>query len=166
MKFVVSFSACVSFLIRFANAQIQDDFSDGDFSAKPNWVGDTSSWTASSGVLKSKNTVASSQFYLSTGSEMAKNTEWTILTSLQFNTSSLNYVDIYLVADSADIKSAVKNGYFVRIGGTKDEICLYKRKNGTVTLLIDGADGVTNKSANTINVKVTCNDKYEWNLGL
>ncbi len=159
------FILVVSFLFSgYVQAQLVDDFSDGDFSVNPAWVGDIESWQVSAGSLKSINQVAISQFCLSTPSKLLKNTQWSLSVNLQFNTSSANYVDIYLASDSANIKSGVKNGYFVRIGGTKDEICLYKRANGVVALLIDGIDGVTNKSTNTISLKVLCSESFVWKL--
>lgn len=152
------------FCSSFLQAQLTDQFSDGDFNNNPVWFGDITSWNVHSGALKSVNTVANSQFYLSTNSSIVRNTEWNLSVTLQFNTSSLNYVDVYLVADEENIKSDAKNGYFVRIGGSKDEISLYKRVNGVSTILIDGTDEVTNKSMNTIALKVTCDEKYTWNL--
>lgn len=162
MKLVVVF--LIVLLQVSSLAQVSDDFSDQDFKQDPTWVGDTSSWQIVSGALKSNHVVASSQFYLSTPSQLVKNTEWSLLVNLQFNTSSANYVDIYLVSDSANVQSKGRNGYFVRIGGTKDEISLYKKINGISTVLIDGLDGVTNKSTNTIALRVTCNDSFRWAL--
>jgi hypothetical protein len=162
MKYIVLFFFFASSINSFA--QVLDDFSDQEFRKSPVWVGDTSSWEVASGVLKSFNPTPNSQFYLSTISKLIKNTEWSVLVNLQFNTSSANYVDIYLTSDSSNLKSGVKNGYFVRIGGTKDEICLYKKLNGVNSLLIDGVDGITNKSSNTVALKVSCNQDFEWNL--
>ena len=162
MKYIVLFLFFTSSVNSFS--QIFDDFSDQEFKNTPIWVGDTNSWQVASGVLKSTNQTLNSQFYLSVSSKLVKNTEWSILVNLQFNTSGANYVDIYLASDSSNVKSGVKNGYFVRIGGTKDEICLYKKVNGVNSLLIDGIDGVTNKSTNTIALKVSCGEHFQWNL--
>lgn len=162
MKFTVLFLFFISTTHSFA--QVLDDFSDQEFRNNPVWIGDTSSWEAASGTLKSTNQTPNSQFYLSTTCQLVKSTEWSILVNLQFNTSSANYVDVYLTSDSSNVKLGVKNGYFVRIGGTKDEICLYKKVNGVNSLLIDGIDGATNKSANTIALKVSCSHHFEWNL--
>lgn len=162
MKYIVLFLFFASSLNSFAQAF--DDFSDQEFRNNPVWIGDTGSWEVASGLLKSTNQVPNSQFYLSTNSKLVKNTEWSVLVNLQFNTSSVNYVDVYLTSDSSNVKSGVKNGYFVRIGGTKDEICLYKKVSGVNSLLIDGVDGVTNKSGNAIALRVSCNQYFQWNL--
>ena len=162
MRYIVLFLFFTNSINSFS--QVLDDFSDQEFKSNPVWQGDTGSWQVALGVLKSTNQTINSQFYLSTSSKLVKNTEWSVFVNLQFNTSSANYVDVYLTSDSSNVKSGVKNGYFVRIGGTKDEICLYKKLNGVNYLLIDGIDGVTNKSANTIALKVSCGEHFQWNL--
>ena len=109
----------------FASAQLQDDFSDGDFTANPTWSGDVTSFQVLSGQLNSTNQVTNATFYLSTPSTLASAAQWEIYMKLDFSTSSLNYVDVYLTSDAADL-NAVGGGYFVRVGGTADEICLYR----------------------------------------
>jgi hypothetical protein len=145
-------------------SQITENFSDGELSSQPAWFGNIPQWMVLNGVLQSNDTVPTSSFYLYTPSQLVKNTVWQITIQLKFNTSSANYVDIYLAADDSSFSTAIKNGYFVRVGGTKDEICLYKKSNGTSVLLIDGLDGTTNKSTSTISLKVSCDESYNWNL--
>ncbi|MEI9935357.1 MAG: hypothetical protein WDM71_11040 [Ferruginibacter sp.] len=41
---------------------------------------------------------------------------------LAFNTSSANYVDIYLTASASDLTQKNTTGYFVRLGNTDDDI--------------------------------------------
>ncbi len=149
-------------LLGFANlvsiSQVADSFSDGDFTANPTWtVNSASDFTVASGQLKSANTTTNSNFYISTTNTLATNCQWEFYTNLQFNTSSANYVDIYLLSDQANLLSASINGYFVRIGGTLDEICLFKRNGtlGTAVKIIDGLDGTTNVSNNILKIKVT-----------
>ncbi len=145
-------------------AQFADNFSDGDITSNPAWSGDVSQWTDTLGKLRSNDTVASSKFYLSTASSLAANAQWEWWDSLQFNTSSSNYIDVYLISDSANLKAASFNGYFVRIGNTTDEISLYKRSGATLTKLIDGLDGLLNTSNNVMRVKVTRNASNLWTL--
>src|SRR5690606_34249029 len=89
---------------------------------------------------------------------------WEFFVNLQFQTSSANYVDVYLTSDSALLNHSANNAYFVRIGNTKDEICLYKKVGSTNHLLIDGVDGITNTSNNTLKIKVTRDSLYNWQL--
>lgn len=152
------------FLSPFVSAQVTDNFSDGDFTSNPVWAGDSADFTVSGTQLRSNSNTASYGFYLSAASNLATNTQWELYVNLQFNTSSANYVDIYLTSDSANLQSASHSGYFVRIGNTTDEISLYKRVSGTNTEIIDGVDLITNFSNNLIKIKVKCDASNLWTL--
>lgn len=149
-------------------AQFSEDFSDGDFTSSPTWIGDDSVYTivdvAGNNRLRSNKILTNSSYYLSTPSTLASDAQWEFFVNLQFSTSSANYVDVFLTADQSNLFSGSLNGYFVRIGGTGDEICLFKKVAGTNTKIIDGVDGVTNASNNTIKIKVTCTTLGEWKL--
>ncbi|MBK7854308.1 MAG: hypothetical protein IPJ79_04840 [Bacteroidetes bacterium] len=110
-----------------AKAQVTDDFSDGDFTNNPAWVGDVASWQVTGGQLNSNHSTINSSFYLSTPSTIASNAQWEIWVNFKQATSSANYIDIYLTSDIQDLNAATGNGYFVRIGGSTDEISLYKK---------------------------------------
>ncbi len=144
-----------------ANAQLTENFSDGDFTGNPAWTGNAADWIVNtSSQLQSNNTVANSSFYITTPNTLAGSAQWEFYVKLSFNTSSTNYVDVFLTASVADL--TIASGYYVRIGNTKDEISLYK--TGTPTALIDGADGSTNTSSNTIKIKVTRDASNQWTL--
>ncbi|MFO0495325.1 MAG: lamin tail domain-containing protein, partial [Flavobacteriia bacterium] len=149
-------------------AQFTEGFTDGDFSTSPTWQGDDSVFTivnvAGNNKLRSNKVIPSTTFYLSSASTTATNCQWEFWTNLQINTSSANYVDIYLMADQSNLMSAGMNGYFVRIGGTTDEISLFKRVAGTATKIIDGTDGITNTSNNTLKIKVKRTSANDWTL--
>lgn len=146
-------------------AQVQDNFSDGDLTNNPEWTPDNASnWIVTSNQLRSNSATASSGFYITTPSTKATEAQWEFWVNLQFNTSSTNYADVFLVADQANLHSATLNGYFVRIGGTPDEISLYKLVNGTASILINGIDGVTNSSNITLRIKVIRNAGNLWTL--
>lgn len=146
-------------------AQIIDNFSDGDYTANPAWApNDPNNWTVVGGLLRSNSAIASSSFFITTPSAKALNVQWEFFIQLQFNTSSANYVDVYLVSEQANLSSASNNGYFVRIGGTPDEISLYKMTAGVVSQLINGTDGVTNSSNNSLRIKVIRDANNTWSL--
>jgi hypothetical protein len=146
------------------SSQTLDDFSDGDFTTNPAWSGSTSDFTVVTNQLRSNSTTASTSFYLSTPATLVNNCQWEFWCNLQFNTSSLNYVDVYLLADQSNLSSGTLNGYFVRIGNTLDEVCLYKNTAGTVTKIIDGADGTTNQSNTLLKVKVVRDASNQFTL--
>lgn len=146
------------FCITILNAQINDSFTDGDYTVNPTWtVSAVSDFTVVSGQLKSTNVTPNFNFYISTTNTLAVNCQWEFYINLQFNTSSANYVDVYLVSNEANLQASTINGYFVRVGGTLDEICLYKRSGtlATAVKIIDGTNGITNIANNTLKIKVT-----------
>jgi hypothetical protein len=154
---LILFSALV------CSGQFIDDFLDNDFSSSPTWAPDNSTnWTVVSNQLRSNSLTANSIFYISTPSAQALNAQWEFYVNLQFNTSSANFVDVYLMSSNSTMTSA--DGYFVRIGGTPDEISLYKSAGGTSSLLINGVDGVTNSSNSILKIKVTRNPADLWTL--
>lgn len=142
-------------------SQIADDFSDGNFNANPEWNGSNSGgdFKVINNRLRSESNKASGNFHLSTANTLALNCYWEFWINLQFNTSSLNYADIYLISDKADLQSAMINGYFIRIGNTEDEISLYKRSGstGSSIRIIDGINGSVGSSNNTVKIRVSRN---------
>jgi hypothetical protein len=166
MKFVLT-TLCLLVGQR-AFAQFLDDFSDGNFTSNPSWSGDDSVFTmidvGGNLKLRSNKLLTNSTFYLSTPSAQVTDSQWELNVTLPFNTSSVNFVDIYLSSDLANVLANGVNGYFVRIGGTTDEVSLYKSVNGIKTKIIDGTDGTTNHSSNDLNLKVTCSASGSWSL--
>ena len=147
-------------------AQFSDNFADGNFTANPTWVGNTVDWIVNpSFQLQSNNTVANSSFYLSTASTLATTVQWDFYCNLSFNPSGANFVDVFLTASASDLSLITTTGYFVRIGNTLDEICLYKKNaTGVVTKIIDGVDGILNNSNNTLKIRVVRNAANLWTL--
>ena len=145
--------------------QVTDDFLDGDFTTNPVWTPDNVlNWTVQSNQLRSSSVTASSSFFITTPSTKAVNAEWSFFVNLQFNTSGANYIDVYLTSEQANLSSITNNGYFVRIGGTPDEVSLYKVASGTASILINGTDAVINSSNNLLRVKVIRDINNQWSL--
>lgn len=146
-------------------AQVFDSFSDGDLTNNPTWTPDQAgNWIISNNQLNSNSAVASSSFYITTPSAKALNGQWEFWVNLQFNTSSTNFVDVYLISEQANLLSPTNSGYFVRIGGTPDEVSLYRVVSGVATILINGVDGTTNTSNSTLRVKVVRDTNNLWTL--
>ena len=144
-------------------AQFTDDFTDGDFTNSPTWSGDGGLFTIASGELNSQSPDAAT-YYLSSPSILASDAQWEFYIDLQFSTSGANFVDIYLMSDAADLNTT-SNGYFIRLGGTPDEISLYSIVGGSPAIIIDGVDGLINSSSsNPFNIRVTKDVSNLWNL--
>ena len=144
-------------------AQLTDNFTDGDFTNSPSWNGDGGLFTIASGELNSQSPGAAT-YYLSTPSALASDAQWEFFIDLQFATSGANFVDVYLMSDATDLNTT-SNGYFIRLGGTSDEISLYSMVGGASTIIIDGVDGLINSSSsNPFNIRVTRDVSNLWNL--
>ncbi len=153
----------VFFAALVCRGQLIDDFQDGEFTSNPIWIPDSpTNWTVVSKQLRSNSTTPSSTFYLSTPSAQATSAQWEFYVNLQFNTSSANFVDVYLMSSNSTMTSA--DGYFVRVGGTPDEISLYKSVAGVGSILINGTDGVTNTSNSILKIKVIRDASNLWTL--
>jgi len=154
--------------IAHAHAQIQDDFNDGNFSENPAWYGDISQFQISTDFMLqsmadslpgSSNTV-----YLSTDAQLFGNTQWDFFANPKVETSSNNLMDIYLMADSLNLKGSLK-GYFVRIGGTPDEVALFRKDGLTEVKIIAGQQGaITSGSNNPTRVRVIRKQDGTWTL--
>ena len=163
------FLAIFIFLLQqFVHAQLSEDFSDNNTTSNPTWLGDDSVFTlldvAGDLQLRSNKTIISSSFYLATQSTQVAGGQWEFYTYLNFNTSSANYTDIYLTSNQSNLLNSAISGYFIRIGGTTDEISLFRKVAGVSTKIIDGADGITNTTNNYLKIKVTCSPAYEWKV--
>lgn len=143
--------------------QILDNFSDGDFTNNPTWTGSESLFVVEEEVLRS-NSSGAGDYYLSTPNTLIDDIQWEFYVRLAFATSGSNYADVFLVADNADL-TAVQNGYFVRIGGTPDEISLFKVVSGVNTMIIDGEDGVVgSSSSNVFDMRITRTAAGDWSI--
>src|SRR5690606_34591948 len=101
--------------------------------------------------------------YLSIPSEAIENATWEFFVKLTFNPSSTNYTRIFLTSDQQNL-SGILNGYFVMIGGTADEVSLYRQSGSVTTKIIDGKDGRTDTALVMLKLKVTRSETGDWQL--
>lgn len=162
------FTLVILLLLGFgASAQVNggftDDFSDGDFTANPQWTGETTKFQVNGGELQLNDSEASTAM-LSTECHAIDGAEWTFKVRYGFNPSTNNFCDVYIVSDNANPFSCTA-GYFVRVCGvsTTDNVCLYRKNSSTSTKIIDGR-GLTLGTNNTFKIKVTRSANGEWKL--
>ena len=148
-----------------SNAQFIENFDDGNFLSNPQWVGDTAKFKVITGKLQSNSSVLNDRFNLSTVSKSVENTQWEFFINLQFNTSSTNYVEVFLTSDSSNLLSN-NSGYLLRIGTTSDNISLLKKMGNLYNPLINGKVGTTNHSSSVFKIKVTSDAKRNFMLWL
>ena len=173
------------FLIIFAylplilNAQITEQFTDGDFTYNPKWVGDTVVFKIETSTtslpasmvpsLRLKNDTATSgntyYSYLSTVNNMAisDSAEWQFWVKLALNPSSSNNGRFYLVSNQQNVTGSL-NGYYVGIGEQSDVLTFCRQNGNTVTTLITGSVTNLNNSNNTVRIKVKKSATGIWEL--
>jgi hypothetical protein len=146
-------------------AQFQDDFSDGNFTNNPEWTGETDNFRVEAEELQlyDINDPPSPSSWLSTPNEAINNASWEFLVRLEFNPSSANYTEIFLVSNNEDL-SGETNSYYVRLGNTADEVSLYRKDGNTSTKIIDGADKRLDLDPVNVRVKVTRDNLGNWSL--
>ena len=163
MNFLITLSL---FICTVSIAQVQDNFSDGEFSTNPIWGGNTVNFTVNTTKQLQSKTSITGTTYLSTFHNLTNldSKEWHFWVKLAFSPSTSNYARIYLSASVSDL-SLNPSGYYLQLGesGTKDAVRLMKNENGTITEICSGLSGQIAKSF-TIGIKVVRNKKGEWKL--
>ena len=161
MRFI--FLGTILFLIKIGFAQFKDDFSDGNFTHNPAWTGDSSKFTVQNGSLNLHAVPQTDTAYLSTPSNVSISAEWSFYVGLDFNPSSSNYCRIFLMCNSSNPHKSDK-AYFVKIGGSQDEVSLYRLDGKNEVKIIDGNDGQLNLNQVALRVKITRDSAYNWIL--
>lgn len=148
--------------------QVIDDFSDGDFTANPVWIGTNSTYIVNTGQeLQLSNSVAASS-YLSTPHNLSSldNQQWELLVRQTFAPSSSNFGRVYLTSTSADL-STNPDGFYLQFGeaGATDAVRLFKIVSGVSTQICASPDGQIAASFAT-RVKVVRNNTGLWKLSV
>ena len=163
----------LSFLVfSFASlAQLQDDFSDGNLSENPEWLGQTNDFTVTSGELQLDNGAAGSSnfsyLYLPAATSLEAATTWEFYFRMEFAPSSNNNVRIYLMADGTDLTSDF-SGYYIQAGKnlSEDALELYRQdgSQSNTTLLLAGTAGAVANAPAEAAVRVTRTTDGTWEL--
>ena len=159
------FTLLLWFTVLSGIAQVQDNFTDTNFTQNPTWVGDDSLFQVSSGQLRLKGTIASEAF-LATPHTQIDSTTWTFFTRFTLSPSTQNFSRFYLIASSSNLKTAL-NGYYVQLGGVTgntDSINLYKQVGSTHTRIVGGRASTVSKTNNLVRIKVFRDHLGNWEL--
>jgi len=151
--------------------QVDDDFTDGDFTNNPEWFGETGKFqiTNSSAIPQEQkpaiklNGSETDTTILYLPNALMDNTEWQFWIKLSFNTSANNFARVYLVSNEDNLKSEL-NGYFVQIGGTNDSIGLYRQHGYETFQIIKSTIAFTGNSTNVLRIKVKRDEIGNWEL--
>lgn len=170
MRFLMLFISGLHSISSFS--QLQDSFTDGDFTFNPTWSGTNENFVVSNGELQLNDIVPlATQSYLSVASSLSTlaDKEWKFKIKQTFSGSDSNQSRIYLTSDGAILQytgsgSAGVTGYFLKLGEalSGDVIRFYKDDGSSTTLL---ASGTTNISTSfDIAVRVLRDDSGNWTI--
>ena len=138
-------------------AQFQDNFTDGNFTANPVWLGDVTNFEVNaSNQLHLNAPAVTDESHLVVATSAAVDGFWEFYVQLDLNPSTSNRAFVYLISDQQNLEGNL-NGYYVKIGGasgTVDDVSLYKQTGSSSTKIIDGIDGTVAISPK-LKVKVT-----------
>jgi len=135
-------------------SQVNENFSDGDFTDHPTWTGTTSNFIVNPSFQLQSQAKVSSTSFLFTPSEAFDDASWECSLKITYNPSAYNYASVYLASDRDDITAGC-NGYYVQVGGTNDEVSLYLQEGTKKTKIIDGKDKRTDSNPVELRIKVT-----------
>ncbi len=149
----------------FCSAQIDDNFSDGNLSVNPIWIGDIDHFNINSSFqlqLKAEGAGISS---LVTSHQFQQNCEWQFWIKLAFSPSGNNNCRIYLMTDKADLSDENINGYFLQFGesGSKDAIELFRQNGNEITSICRTSDALISGSFE-FRVKLIRSESGLWEL--
>ena len=156
----------IIFSFHFAQAQVNDKFTDGNFTVSPIWMGDTSKFIVNSIFQLQLNAPAKiDTASISTISNRLDSTEWQFWVKLDFSPSTSNQLRAYLSSDSQNLKTP-SNGYFIQMGtaGSNDSIELFKQVAGLKTKIGGGLKGHCGKNINMLRVKVRRDLIGNWTI--
>ncbi len=148
----------------FVTAQVEDNFSDGDFTQNPQWTGTVEKFIVNTSFQLQLHDTAAGSGWLSTGNHLLNKTEWYCTVRFSFSPSSNNWGRIYLVSDNDDLSGDL-NGYFIQLGesGSNDAVELFRQQGQTVVSVCRGSDGLI-ASSFKLGLKVTRDESGNWKI--
>jgi len=158
------FTVILIFTTTVIFAQFFDDFSDGDFTQNPTWIGNIDSFIVNTNLELQLNATKAGFSYLTTTNTQINNTQWEFKLRISFSPSVNNNVSIFLVSDNTDLTQPL-NGYFIKIGEnlSEDGIDLFRKDGSVETKIIDGSAG-TAASGGEFTIKITRDNTGNWEL--
>lgn len=157
---IASFVLCCG----LCHAQINDNFSDGNFSSSPAWTGHDGNFMVNASQQLQLNATGSGESYLSlSNAQPLDSCEWNFWIHLNFSPSSSNYARVYLASSQSDLSSAL-NGYYLQFGETlsNDQVELFRQSGSSSVSVCRGTTIIAN--AFSIRVKITRDKAGLWKL--
>ena len=164
MKILITVHIAILLLVpNLVNAQYADSFDDGNFDHNPTWSGTDSLFEIQDLDSLHLNAPGAGTAYLSTSSNAINNATWEMYAHLKFNPSGSNFFKFYLTSNTSNLNQTL-NGYFVKVGGTQDEVSLYRQDGNKEIKIIDGLDDRVDFGVVKIKIKVLRDSTGHWEL--
>lgn len=164
----VSALLCFFISISFSCSLPADDEEDGasgeDYATSElPWEGEVDKFTinAKEGVHLDDPLEDAGTAYVTIPSSSVKNTRWEFDVRLTFNPSANNYARFYLTS-SSNVLSGGLNGYYIQIGGAKDNVALYRQNGNESKLLASGRELMKGNNSPKLSIKVECDNNGYW----
>ncbi|MBK9018257.1 MAG: lamin tail domain-containing protein [Saprospiraceae bacterium] len=160
-----------SFLILFilllavfsGQAQVFDDFSDGDLTGNPAWQGEVANFKVNTALELQLNAPDAGNSTLFIPTAITDSAVWELYFHLDFDPSNGNRLRIYLQSDSENLLTG--SGYYLLAGadGSTDALQLFRQDAGTSTLLASATSGGVAASPN-VRLRMTREVGGLWKL--
>ncbi|WP_294478091.1 lamin tail domain-containing protein [uncultured Bacteroides sp.] len=157
------------FTTMFCNCSLPNDddeelaSEEDKITAELSWTGELDKFTinAKEGVHLNDPHEEGGTAYVTIPSSTVRSTRWEFDVHLTFNPSANNFARFYLVA-SSNILSDNLNGYYIQIGGAKDNVGLYRQNGNQRKLLASGRELMKGNNSPKLSIKVECDDNGHW----
>lgn len=169
MKICKAFTLLCLSIVSFYCCSLPADDEEGEESGEDNatselpWTGELDKFNinAKEGVHLNDPQETAGTAYITIPSSSIRSTRWEFDVHLTFNPSANNYARFYL-ASSSDILSGDLNGYYIQIGGVKDNVALYRQNGNQSKLLSSGRELMKGNNSPKLSVKVECDNNGYW----
>jgi hypothetical protein len=163
MRICKTFTFLSIFIVLFYNCSLPADDEDEGNPEEDNttselpWEGETDKFTINSkeGLRLNDPQENAGTAYVTIPSNSVKNTRWEFGVRLTFNPSANNYARFYLTS-SSNVLSGNVNGYYIQIGGAKDNVALYRQNGEQPKLLASGREVMKGNNSPKLYIKVEC----------
>ncbi len=145
-------------------AQISDNFTDGNFTFAPAWNGNDTDFIVNANQKLQLNSSGTDTSYLKLANTFSiNNCEWNFWINLNFSPSGNNFARVYLVSDQPDLSGPL-NGYYLQFGenGSADQVELFQQGGTASTSVCRATTSIAN--AFSIRVKVIRDNAGLWKI--
>jgi hypothetical protein len=149
--------------------QVFENFSDGDFTIDPAWLGDLGHFKLCSTTAVPEDQHPALQLdapeagvsALAVAIHIGGDLEWRFWVKLSLNTSFGNYARVYLMSDQSDLISPL-HGYFLQIGGADDSVVFFRQDSLQLFRLLCLESAFTGNSVNTLRFRILRGAEGDW----